>query len=342
VYIHQKYTRYLIDLKFTPNGVKRWVVLFNGKRFRCSACNTIFTESKYYRQPTFGKKLQVWIIYNYISYNISYGNLLKMLNELFNIQTTRTYIYNVKKKFAQKLLPNYTHILSNILNGSLIHIDETTVKVKGCKGYVWVFTNMTHVYYMYRSNRECLFLEKLLENFNGILISDFYTGYDSLKCKQQKCLIHLMRDINDLIFKNQNNQEILIIAEAFGDLLKNIVKTVEKYGLKKRNLNKHRKSVYIFFSNLEILKPKTTEAIKLKKRLLKNQNKLFVFLDYDGIPWNNNNAEFSIKSFAKYRKVANGMYNEKGLKDYLLMLSIAKSCQYQNIDFLDFLKNSDI
>lgn len=94
-----------------------------------------------------------------------------------------------------------------------------------------------------------------------------------------------------------------------------------------------------FYTNILNQKFHSKLAIKLIKRLTKNQNKLFVFLDYNGIPWNNNKAEFAIKAFALYRKKVNGSYNEKGLKDYLLILSIAKSCYYQNINFLDFLKS---
>ncbi|MFB0926426.1 MAG: transposase, partial [Vicingaceae bacterium] len=128
-------------------------------------------------------------------------------------------------------------------------------------------------------------------------------------------------------------------AESFGSLLQKIVATIDKYGLKKRNLNKHKKDVSNFYTSIFNHKFNSKLALKLIKRLSKNQNKLFVFLDYDSIPWNNNNAEFAIKAFALYRKKVNGSYNEKGLKDYLLMLSISKSCHYQDINFLDFLKN---
>jgi len=37
-------------------------------------------------------------------------------------------------------------------------------------------------------------------------------------------------------------------------------------------------------------------AMKLKARLDKDRDKLFTFLSYDGIPWNNNNAEHAIKA----------------------------------------------
>lgn len=42
-------------------------------------------------------------------------------------------------------------------------------------------------------------------------------------------------------------------------------------------------------------------AQKYQKRIQKSGAKLFTFLDHDGVPWNNNNAEHAIKRFAKYR-----------------------------------------
>jgi hypothetical protein len=44
---------------------------------------------------------------------------------------------------------------------------------------------------------------------------------------------------------------------------------------------------------------------------------LFTFLDHDGVPWNNNNAEHAVKAFAYYRRVFDGMMGEDGLSDYL-------------------------
>jgi hypothetical protein len=75
-----------------------------------------------------------------------------------------------------------------------------------------------------------------------------------------------------------------------------------------------------------------------RKRFEKYRGKLFTFLDHDGVPWNNNNAEHAIKSFAKYRQFADGRFTEASLKDYLVILSVWQSCEYQGVDFLDFLR----
>ena len=48
------------------------------------------------------------------------------------------------------------------------------------------------------------------------------------------------------------------------------------------------------------------------KRLLKYQDKLFTFLNHDGVPWNNNNAERAVKKFADYRELVDGQFSEAG------------------------------
>ena len=55
---------------------------------------------------------------------------------------------------------------------------------------------------MYRPTREGDFLRTMLKDFHGVLVSDFYAAYDSIECPQQKCLIHLMRDINQELLNN--------------------------------------------------------------------------------------------------------------------------------------------
>ena len=42
----------------------------------------------------------------------------------------------------------------------------------------------------------------MLKNFSGILVTDFYAAYDAIECPQQKCLIHLIRDLNDELLKH--------------------------------------------------------------------------------------------------------------------------------------------
>jgi len=204
-----------------------------------------------------------------------------------------------------------------------------------------VFTNMIEVYFLYTENRKTDFIPDLIKNFNGVLISDFYKGYESIDCEQQKCLIHLMRDINDALFKYQQDEDLILISKKFSCLLRKIVETIDKYGLKKRHLNKHKKDVDNFYQLLYQTLWESEVAIKLKNRFENYRNKLFLFLTKDGVPWNNNNAEHAFKHFANYRRDTDGVFTEEGLKRYLILLSLYETCNYQRINFLDFLLSKE-
>jgi hypothetical protein len=123
--------------------------------------------------------------------------------------------------------------------------------------------------------------------------------------------------------------------------LQAIVATVDRFGLKARHLRKHKQAVEQFLASIEPVSSDSEVVRKLKRRITKYRGKLFTFLDYDGIPWNNNNAEHAVKHFAKYRRLANGRLSERGLKDYLKLLSILETCKYKAVSFLTFLLSKE-
>ena len=121
----------------------------------------------------------------------------------------------------------------------MIHIDETHANLQKGKGYVWVLTNLEEVVYLYKPSREGEFLARALGDFKGVLVSDFFSAYDSLPCEQQKCLVHLIRDLNHDLLGNPFDEEFKSLVGDFGQLLRLIMSTIDRYGLKKRHLKKH-------------------------------------------------------------------------------------------------------
>src|SRR5262249_34306403 len=130
------------------------------------------------------------------------------------------------------------------------------------------------------------------------------------------------------------------VAAGFGKLLRTIVETIDKCGLKKRYLHKHKRDVSAFFHELRKTTLTDDTAIALRKRLLKNEGRLFTFLDHDNVPWNNNNAEHALRAFTKLRNVM-ATSTPKGTKEYAILLSVQQTLKYRNIDFLKFLLSSE-
>jgi hypothetical protein len=243
----------------------------------------------------------------------------------------------IKNLMARRYRRTIEGILARIVAGGLVHIDETEVNLQKSKGYVWVLASMEDVVYIYRPNRETDFLRDLLRDFKGVLVSDFYPGYESLPCEQQACLVHLIRDMNADLLGSPYDEEFKTIAAEFGKVLRSTVGTIDKYGLKKRHLHKHKAEVARFFRDLDARVYHSELAEGYQKRLRKNEGRLFAFLDHDNIPWNNNAAEHAIKAFARFRELYDGQLGEEGLSDFLVLLSVQQTCEYRGVNFLKFL-----
>jgi hypothetical protein len=78
----------------------------------------------------------------------------------------------------------------------------------------------------------------------------------------------------------------------------------------------------VFYEVLSRRNYQTELASGYRRRFEKYRSRLFTFLDYDGIPWNNNNAEHAIKAFARLRNGIGTNSTTKSMRDYLVLLSV--------------------
>ena len=129
-----------------------------------------------------------------------------------------------------------------MLESSFIHVDETNFTIKGVNWYVWVFTDGKHVVFKLTETRETNIVNEVLEGYKGILVSDFYTGYDSIPCNHQKCWVHLIRHLNKDLRENPFDMEYEVFISEVRSLMIPIMEAVQKYGLKKYHLQKYEQS----------------------------------------------------------------------------------------------------
>jgi hypothetical protein len=283
--------------------------------------------------------LSAFVVYQVIELRISQHSVARNLETVFGLDISVDTINTIKSRLARDHETAYQGILGKLRAGRLIHADETKVPIEGSNRYVWVFANFEEVAFVYADTREAKNARDVLSDFRGVLVSDFYTAYDGFDCAHQKCLIHLMRDINEDLHKQPFNEEMKHIAYSFAKLLKPIVETIDRFGLKARHLHKYRKSVTRFYEVLAQRDYQTQPAAGYRRRFEKYRDRLFTFLDYDGIPWNNNNAEHAIKAFARLRNVIGTNSTAKSMHDYLVLLSVAETCKCRGLNFLSFLRS---
>ena len=337
------FSRTFFDLKFSGSNVKRWVTRLEYHQYRCQDCKATFYPEEHIKYKSkYGRGLLVWVVYQNIGLHQSYGAIMTGLSELFGfsqLKQNRTVAKTLKASAAVYYSEAYDEIRENIRGGNLVHVDETLVNLKGGVGYVWVFACLEEVIYVYSNSRESRILADTLRGFSGVLVSDFYAGYDSFPVEQQRCLVHMIRDLNDSLFKNPFDKELKEFVVQFGVLLKSIVETIDRYGLKRRFLRKHKKEVAAFYRTYVNRKCGSEPTAAYQVRFKRNENRLFTFLDHDGVPWNNNNAEVAIKGFAVLRRAIGGASTEVGIIDTLKLLSISQTLKNKNASFFEFLRS---
>jgi hypothetical protein len=332
----------LNDLRFSKYGLKRWVVKYRFHYYRCSSCQKRFGRPReFWPRGEFGRNTVAFVIYDIIGLCVPQITTTESINRLFGLRIGYSTVNDFKASAADYYAGTRQRILAHMIEGNLVHADETTIALKDRSGYVWIFASLQAVVYFYADTREGDVLREKLTDFKGVLVSDFYAAYDSLACPQQKCLLHLMRDLNEALLAVPFDEQLRQIALGFGVLLKGIVETIDHWGLKRRFLKKHLAGVDRFYRQLAKADYQSEAALKFKDRFEKNRPRLFTFLSLDGIPWNNNNAEHAIKAFARLRRAIGGWSTAKGIDEYLVLLSVCQTCKYMGVDFLDFLRSGE-
>ena len=339
IYGHGTRSKIVIDLRFMKYGIKRWVVRYMIHRQRCQSCKTIFKASGLRWTPAkYGWDLIAYAMYQNIELHLSQIAIDSNMSKLFGLPLPHGWTNKMKPGAAQLYAITHDRLIKKLCSGHLLHIDETSISVRGFNGYVWALASIEEVAYFFTPTREGNTIQELLKTFSGVLVSDFYAAYDAIDCPQQKCLIHFIRDLNTAILEHPFDEGLKQLAANFAGVVKPIIETVDRRGLKKRFLSKFRKSIDQFYKGL-VDDDAGQAAGKLVDRLQKNRNKMFTFLDFDDVPWNNNNAEHAVKAFALLRRVIDGLPTEKSLRDTLVLLSVCETCKCKDVDFLDFLRS---
>lgn len=195
---------------------------------------------------------------------------------------------------------------------------------------------------MLTKTRDSFIAKDLLEGYKGILISDFYAGYDSFDCMQQKCWVHLIRDINNDLWKNPLDNEYEEFVNSVRNVIIPIIQSTYRFGLKKYHLIKHQGMIDRFYKkHIDNLHYTSDLCLKYQKRFKRYRESLFTFIKYDGVSWHNNAAENRVRHICVQRKIS-GSFGGDQFPHYLRMVGVMQTCQLQNKSFLDFLISNEI
>jgi hypothetical protein len=289
----------------------------------------------------FGRGIQALVLYQRLALRLPYRTIVQALDEQFRVHMSEGAIGNCLRNSALEYAETEDRCREQLLMSPFIHVDETKISIQGVDQYAWVFTDGKHVIFRLTAGRETKIVQEILAGYRDILISDFYAGYDAIPCRQQKCLVHLIRDLNEDIWRSPFDAELESFVLKVRDLLVPILDAAWRCGLKTRHLTKFMKSVDQFYAESIDSKVYRSEVIQpYQKRFKRYRHGLFTFLEEDGIPWNNNMAERAIRHIAVQRKIS-GSFFASVAPQYLMLLGLAQTCRFQDKSLLKFLLSGE-
>jgi hypothetical protein len=333
--------RYIIDLVLTRYGLKKTIIQYAGTQGYCPKCQRNYAPERirqYQRNSAYGYGFGAWVVYQRVALRLPYESIIESLAEQFSEKISIAQPLKFLKQYAAYYTETEKSITEHLLSSPYVHVDETKVNIKGSNWYVWVFTDEKHVLFTLKETREADFVHELLRNYQGVLISDFYPGYDAVECRQQKCWVHLIRDLNDDLQENPFDIEYEAFILEVRNLIVPIMETIQNHGLKRGHLRKFEQQVEVFYRKVIVDKKyKSDLVLTYQKRFLRYKDSLFTFLTEDGIPWHNNTAERAIRPFAIQREVSKSPLHDSTTHAYLTLLSIRQTCRFQGKSFFKFL-----
>ena len=105
---------------------------------------------------------------------------------MFEETITDSTAVNFVKAVADRYVRAEFILLSRLLDSPFIHVDDTKINIQGKDNYVWVFTDGVHVVFRMTPTREPDVVHEVLKGYKGVLVSDFYPGFDSVACRQKE------------------------------------------------------------------------------------------------------------------------------------------------------------
>jgi predicted RecB family nuclease len=332
-----------LDLAFMNSGCRKVVTKYVGPYARCHQCGHLYPpqDMNTFGSPIFGPGLKAWVVYQRLVLRLPYRAIAQVLDDQFGERISEGSLVEFLQDLALAYGDTEDQCRRQMLTSSFIHVDETKISIRGVDHYVWVFTDGKHVLFRLTATREAAVVREMLADYQGILITDFYAAYDAIPCLQQRCLVHLIRDLNEDLWRAPFDTELEIFVLEVRDLLVPILEAISRYGLKRWHLGKFMKAVDRFYDEVITGRTYRSEVVQTyQKRFKRYQQSLFTFLAHDEIPWNNNMAERAIRHLAIQRKIS-GSFFASVARQYLLLLGLAQTCRFQDKSLLKFLLSGE-
>lgn len=249
----------------------------------------------------FGEGIKQLALYFRYVHMISYQRLSQVFAEVFGLSISHGALGNLLKRSQAELAPEVNAILQRLQGSRLVASDETSARVSGQNAWEWVFQNEQVCLHVIRPSRGAQVIDEVMQDHQpDIWVSDLFSAQAKHPAKAwQVCLAHQLRDCQYAIDAGDTR-----FAPRMKRLfLRAFVIHKKRPHLSEEKLEHYRQQLKQSLTLFLKLMPDNPEAKRLKKRYLKLQDNLFLFLEDSTIPPTNNSSEQALRMSKVFRKV---------------------------------------
>jgi transposase len=266
---------------------------------------------------------------------VPYRKVKRMLSSGFGLDVCPGGLTRAGQRLARQAEPTYAQLILQLRESEAVNGDETGWKIGGERAWLWAFTSETVTVYVIDPRRGHEVAERVLgEEFEGVLGCDCFLAYDPLKCRQQKCLGHLLKRCSEI--GSVQSGAALTFSQQVTQLLRRAIQLQKR----REEMSPHgyrvaRGKVEAALDRLLAQEVADPENVKLVKLLTKHRHRLLTFLYVEGVQPTNNAAERVIRPAVIVRKISAGNRSTRGADTHATLTSIIQTCRQQGKAFLD-------
>ena len=257
-----------------------------------------------------------------------------VLRQLFQLKLSPGGLAQALKRLAGKLEPAYENLLARLRAGPYVHSDETSWWVGGPGHWLWVFASKDSTVYRVAEGRgRHIVVENLGAQYAGVLVSDCLSIYDGVNGVQHKCYSHHLKAISQALEAGPSVylEELRALLKAAMALKDAQVDSEQRARLRLAlEQQGHRL--------LDVPRPGLEE--KVRRRLHKQRDHLFTFLDHPQVEATNNLAERQLRPAVIARKISCGNKTAGGARTWEILTSLAATCAQRGESFAKTVSNA--
>jgi transposase len=245
----------------------------------------------------------------------------QLLGSLFGLSISEGGIVALLAAVAKRGRRMYEDLQESVRSSPFVHADETGWREDGMNGYLWSFSTPDARLFLRSPSRGHQVPEKVLGSaYAGIVVSDFYSAYSYHRGPHQRCWVHLLRDLKQLLETFPDDPSVKEWAKQVHALYAD---ATSRCYLRRQDRVRAREGFQERAVALALLYRKTGRPQdQLAERLYRFSSELFTFVQHPHVPSDNNAAERAIRPAVVARKVSGGTRSTNGSEVRATLMSL--------------------